>query len=107
MKTLAERTIQLKDRLAELDKRVHQIEDELESHNNPDWEELAVERETDEVLESMGLSAQGEMSAIRAALVRIQEGTYGDCLKCGNPISEKRLDLVPFTGVCVGCVSVR
>lgn len=103
MKTLADRKSQLQTRLDELDKRIHGIEDELESHNNPDWEERAVERETDEVLESMGVRAQAEISGIRQAMARIDAGTYGICVTCGDRISEKRLDLLPHSSVCRGC----
>jgi RNA polymerase-binding transcription factor DksA len=92
-------------RLAELDGRVHEIEDELEHHNNPDWEDRAVERETDEVLESMGLSAQQEMKAIHFALKRIEDGEYGTCQSCGDTVSEERLDVLPYTPFCRNCAS--
>ncbi|MGP1355336.1 MAG: TraR/DksA family transcriptional regulator, partial [Roseicyclus sp.] len=42
---------QLEDRLAALTERLQEIEEELDSHQSKDWEELAVEREGDEVLE--------------------------------------------------------
>jgi RNA polymerase-binding transcription factor DksA len=92
-------------RLQELDGRVHEIEDELVHHNNPDWEDRAVERETDEVLESMGLSAQHEMKAIQFALQRIEDGEYGFCQSCGEKVSEERLDVVPYTPFCKNCAS--
>ncbi|KPN62078.1 transcriptional regulator, TraR/DksA family [Aliiroseovarius crassostreae] len=93
----------LEDRLKELDVRLHEIEDELDSHQSKDWEELAVEREEDEVLEGLGTSGQEEIAKIRAALVRIDEGEYGVCVKCGDDIPEARLALVPFTPFCPKC----
>lgn len=107
MKTLEERRAQLETRLQELDARLHEIEDELESHQSKDWEELAVEREEDEVLESMGTSGQAEMRMIRAALKRMEEGEYGYCVQCGNEISEERLDVVPHTPFCKTCATAR
>jgi RNA polymerase-binding transcription factor DksA len=95
----------LKARLAELEARLTSIEDELDSHNSQDWEELAVEREEDEVLEGMGQAGLQEMRVIRAALVRIEDGTYGDCVKCGEPISEARLDVLPATPFCSRCAA--
>lgn len=93
----------LEARLAELKARMEQIDAELDSAQTRDWEELAVEREGDEVLEGMGLSAQDEIKAIEAALQRIDEGEYGYCMKCGSEIEEARLDLVPFTPFCASC----
>jgi DnaK suppressor protein len=38
---------------------------------------------------------------IRAALRRIEEGTYGKCAVDGQPIDEKRLESVPWTRYCL------
>lgn len=104
---LAERRAWLENRLAELDSRLHEIEDELESHNSRDWEELALEREEDEVLESMGTSGQAEIAKINAALKRMDEGEYGFCVQCGKEISDERLDVVPYTPFCRSCAAER
>ncbi len=40
---------------------------------------------------------------VRAALARIEEGTYGICLGCEEPIPRKRLDAVPWAAYCVRC----
>ena len=103
MTELAERRAQLEDRLAALDARLHEIEDELDSHQSKDWEELAVEREGDEVLEQLGVSGQSEIAQIRAALARMDAGEYGVCVRCGETIAEERLDLLPYTPFCRKC----
>ena len=92
-------------RLAELQGRLHEIEHTLESHNTRDWEELAVEREGDEVLEDLGNAGKAEIAQIRAALARIEDGTYGDCAKCGDPISAERLETLPATPFCKNCAT--
>ncbi len=99
----ATRKTQLTARRAELLARSKEVERELDSHNSKDWEELATERETDEVLEQMGNSAAAEIRAIDAALHRMAEGTYGVCAKCGDDISQERLDLLPYTPLCRAC----
>jgi RNA polymerase-binding transcription factor DksA len=93
----------LEKRLAELGVRLEAIEEELDSHQNPDWEELATEREGDEVLEATGNAGLVEINQIRAALDRIAQGTYGDCVRCGDTITEARLDLLPWTPLCRKC----
>src|SRR6201994_2421228 len=40
---------------------------------------------------------------VRAALHRIDEGTYGVCLHCEEDISPKRLAAVPWTPFCIAC----
>jgi len=42
---------------------------------------------------------------IRSALARIEEGSYGFCERCEEPIPAKRLDALPWAGMCVECQS--
>ncbi len=105
MTDLKARRKQLLDRVSELDERLHSIEDQLDDAPNPDWEENAIEQEDDEVLESLGEAGLAEYRAIRAALDRIKAGTYGTCVKCGKPIEEERLDVVPHTPLCSECAA--
>ena len=42
---------------------------------------------------------------IESALSRIQKGTYGNCGRCRNPISNARLDAFPEVVLCVRCAS--
>ncbi|MES2336035.1 TraR/DksA family transcriptional regulator [Tabrizicola sp.] len=93
----------LEQRLAELGVRLEAIEEELDSHQNPDWEDLAAEREGDEVLEATGNAGLAEIPQIRAALSRIEQGSYGLCVRCGEPIAEARLDVLPWTPFCRRC----
>ncbi|MGV8984666.1 MAG: TraR/DksA family transcriptional regulator [Cypionkella sp.] len=103
MKSIAVRKAQLEARRKDLLGRIDGIKDELESHQEKDWEEIAIQREGDEVLEGMGLEAQSELRAIAAALARVASGDYGTCLKCGTRIDEARLDVLPYTPFCKEC----
>lgn len=107
MTSLKDRKAALTERKSYLEAKLHEIDDELDSHNSPDWEELAVERETDEVLESMGLSGQEEIRAIAAALGRMDAGEYGYCVSCGDKITEERLDVLPYTPFCQSCAAEK
>jgi DnaK suppressor protein len=40
---------------------------------------------------------------VKAALRRMQDGSYGTCLNCEEPISRKRLEAVPWTALCIRC----
>lgn len=103
MTTIEDRRTHLQVRLAELRQRLTGIDAELLSHQSKDWEELATEREGDEVLEGIGLSGQHEIRMIEAALARIDSGEYGHCVKCGDEIAPERLDLLPSTPFCRRC----
>ena len=105
MKDLASYKAVLLNRLSELDSRLHKIETELEEPNSKDWEELAVEREGDEVLESLGQAGQTEIRGILAALQRIRDDEYGFCAKCGTEISAERLNVLPATPLCRNCAA--
>ncbi len=45
----------------------------------------------------------GELHRIDAALKRLEEGDYGWCLSCGEPIPAARLELDPTVSLCVDC----
>lgn len=94
---------QLRTRLAELMGRLHRIDDHLQEPPEKDWEDNAIESEMDEVLEGLGQVGKAEVQAIHAALQRIQSGKYGSCVRCGEDISEERLDVLPHTPLCQDC----
>ena len=94
---------QLRERQAYLQRAIQDFERALEEPASKDDEERATEREGDEVLESLGSSALNELRAIQAALRRIQEGTYGECARCGEEIPGRRLEIVPHTPLCAKC----
>ncbi|MEB8386762.1 TraR/DksA family transcriptional regulator [Rhodobacteraceae bacterium KMM 6894] len=87
----------------ELVGHLEKVEDALEEPPSKDWEDRSSERQGDEVLEALGQSDQSELLRIDAALERIKDGTYGICQKCGEEISDARLDLLPATPFCKAC----
>lgn len=44
-----------------------------------------------------------EIEALQAALHRVNEGTYGQCEKCGAQIDPERLEILPTTLRCANC----
>ena len=37
------------------------------------------------------------------ALAKMDAGTYGTCERCGNPITEERLEAIPWALLCIDC----
>ena len=95
----------LLERLRALGMRLDGIEEALESPHSKDWDEMAVEREDEEVLERLGESGQAEIARIKAALQRMAHGEYGICTRCGGEISAERLAVVPEAPLCKRCAA--
>lgn len=91
-------------RKAELTERLEKLEDVLDDPKSADFSEHATESEFDEVYESQGLAGLKEVSAIDAALKRIENNAFGICMACGEPISDERLQAVPFAAHCRKCM---
>ncbi len=105
MPSIAEMKSRLEARRAELKNEVVEIDQTLREPESRDDEDRATEREEDEVLEGLGNAALEEISAIDAALRRIELGTYGECTVCGKPVNEARLDAIPHVALCIDCAS--
>jgi len=93
----------LEGRLSQLTERVSRIESDLRKPGSKDWQDRATEKQNEEVLEHLSAVERDEIEDIRAALVRIREGTYTHCLKCGGVIAPKRLEALPYTNSCIAC----
>ena len=93
----------LEARLLELDDRAHKIDDELNERGDDDFSESAVESENDEVLEGIGNLAVDEIKKLKAALSKIDAGTYGICESCDKSIPHKRLEALPYATNCIDC----
>jgi len=52
-------------------------------------------------------SLENKARSIEAALRKVEEGEYGICKECGEPVSEERLAILPHTTVCVKCARKR
>jgi DnaK suppressor protein len=77
-------------------------------------EDIAIEK-TPDALDEVQLAGERELAIrnldresnllrnVRAALHRIDDGSYGVCLHCEEDIKIKRLDAVPWTRYCIRC----
>ena len=59
-----------------------------------------LDREIDYTLEE---NSEQVLSQIDAALKRIDDGTFGTCSNCGQPIAEERLEARPWATLCIDC----
>ena len=47
-----------------------------------------------------------ELRALDAALLRVADGSYGDCAACDKPIDRKRLEITPQALRCIDCQTI-
>ena len=53
----------------------------------------------------VGTSLEAGLDRTERALAKLDEGTYGRCDNCGQPIAEKRLRAMPDVVLCIQCAS--
>ena len=90
----------------ELHSRLTDLKQQSSREDNPvsaDFEEQAVEREGEDVIEEISRVARRELGEISIALERLEAGTYGTCAECGDDIPPKRLEIMPMAMYCIDC----
>ena len=94
--------------LEELNLRLSRITNNVKHADVPlekDFAEQATQKENDEVMDYLGNSARTEIEMIKQAITRIDNGQYGICQVCGEPISKDRLEALPYSNLCIKCAS--
>jgi RNA polymerase-binding transcription factor DksA len=89
--------------VSEYQQRAEAIRRDLQRSHSPDFAEQAAQRQNDEVLEALLAEAEAGLLAARRAQVRLDDGNYGQCLKCGEAIQPQRLRALPAVELCVAC----
>lgn len=89
--------------LEELEGRQRRIAEDLDEPLNPDSSERAVEMEDDASLEGQGALVAREIASVKRALARIEDGSYGECVRCGEDIAPGRLEARPEAALCIDC----
>jgi len=72
-----------------------------------DFKDAAVEEALATLDEAQAAHAAGELEQVRAALRRIADHSYGQCVDCGDPIDLRRLHTMPATAYCISCQAVH
>jgi DnaK suppressor protein len=68
-----------------------------------DIADQALDTYSKEFLYSLSNTDREQLLMINEALNRIDESTYGLCLRCGRKIATKRLDAIPWAKYCIEC----
>lgn len=90
---------ELRARLEKYEAHQHREDGALEK----DSEDQAVQVQNDEVVNSLEEEARIELSQVEHALERLAHGQGDECEECGNQIDPRRLQVLPYTSMCVKC----
>jgi DnaK suppressor protein len=52
---------------------------------------------------TMARSLRANLREVERAIRKLDNGSYGLCERCGNPIGDERLDAIPWTPLCIDC----
>ena len=76
--------------------------DNSDDEHDPEGATLAFERSQASTLLEQ---SQGRLEEIAEAFARLDAGTFGTCIDCGEPIAEARLEIRPYAAKCVDCAA--
>jgi RNA polymerase-binding transcription factor DksA len=74
----------------------------LDDEHDPEGATIAFERSQ---VDALVRQAEAHLTEVEAALARLDAGTYGVCVSCGQQIPAARLDVRPSADRCVACAS--
>lgn len=89
----------------ELSLRIAAIEADFRKGRSADFSEQTTECENDEVLDEIHHEAKHELSLVKQAISRINDGSYGICQHCQEEINPERLAALPYTTTCINCAN--
>lgn len=96
----------LEERQQTLRKTVSRTEEDgriADQDSAQDVADRAANSYTKEFLFSVSNNERQTLNLVETALLRIREGTFGECVHCGDEINSKRLEAVPWTRYCIAC----
>ncbi len=101
---LEQKEKELQDSIARLTEAHPQPVDAVEASDGPqDFEDVAVDFLETQQEQSLLVNQQALLIEVQRAIERIDNGTYGKCVECGQPIPEKRLEALPWAARDVKC----
>lgn len=80
---------------------------ERDSEATQDPADMAANAYTKELLISMSANDRHLLGLIDEALARVEAGDYGECVNCGEGVSERRLEAVPWARYCLKCQDLQ
>jgi DnaK suppressor protein len=106
LKTIQKYRERLLAQQQQIERRIFRIESDLydmESERDIERTDHVQEEAVNDPMMALDERSRGLIEEIQAALRRIEDGTFGDCEICGEPINPARLEALPIARRCVRC----
>jgi RNA polymerase-binding transcription factor DksA len=87
----------------ELQRRIDDLQRQERAETQDDTTDTAHEWGNAELRGDEMDQALNELRSVEQALMRMDQGGYGACGRCGKPIGDERLELLPETVLCAAC----
>src|SRR5258708_9820160 len=101
---LEEKQAEIQQHIATLTGSPARPEDAIQASDGVEEpEEEAVDLQETDVDQAILDNEKTLLAEVQQALARIENGTYGICSNCGQPIPEKRLEAIPLATFCRAC----
>ncbi len=94
-----------KDIFKEIDAGIKKGSSKDSTEYRGDNYDIASSERDRELMYMLGDRERKKVREIDNALLKMKEGTYGICDECGEPISKKRLKIIPYSNLCINCQS--
>lgn len=88
----------------EYETQIDKIEDHIQNPQddlNEHWEDQAISYRQNDMCQNLKSEARQSLIYVENALSRIENGTYGECEVCGEPIEAQRLEALPYATLCM------
>jgi DnaK suppressor protein len=103
----------MKDNLVSMKKKILQtlaaesaeFNELIEDTDPKDLADIASDDIDRKILEALGKQEVKTLRLIDAALSRMLNGHYGQCMRCGEKIPKERLEAIPYATLCIKCKS--
>ena len=107
MKQYRDRLLERRESLFRQVTEAEKTSRERDAEATQDPADMAANAYTKELLISMSANDRRLLELIDEALKRVEVGEYGECVNCGEPVQEKRLDAVPWARYCLRCQDLQ
>jgi len=77
--------------------------EEIRLEKTEDEGDLAMISHETAVIYNLHEGGFARLKSIQKAVKAIDSGRYGECVRCGNDINEKRLNAIPWATLCIRC----
>lgn len=103
LKTFRDRLLERREGLVGIVEQAEMTSRERDSEATQDPADMAANAYNKELMVSMSENDRKLLTMIDEALVRIEAGEFGECIRCGEPILDRRLEAIPWARYCIKC----